>query len=47
VIILDDGNRQDEKIAVEKWLQKFEALKSLPQPQTEKGVSVLMKEMTR
>lgn len=43
VIILDDGNRQDEKIAVEKWLQKFEGLKSLPKPQTEKGVSVLIK----
>ncbi|MGB3404537.1 MAG: glycosyltransferase [Microcoleaceae cyanobacterium] len=47
VIILDDGNRQDEKIAVDKWLQKFKDLKSLPKPQTEKGVSVLIKEMTR
>ncbi len=43
VIVLDDGDRQDEKLAVKKWLAAFDSLRNLSKPVTEKGVSVLIK----
>jgi predicted O-methyltransferase YrrM len=43
LVILDDARRKDEKMAVKKWLSTYTELKNLSVPETEKGISVLVK----
>ncbi|MDT9232850.1 MAG: class I SAM-dependent methyltransferase [Limnospira sp. PMC 737.11] len=43
IICLDDSDRKDEKLAVQKWLQEYKDLKLMTPPTSEKGISVLKK----